>query len=269
MHACMHACMLCAPCADRWCRFFPVRTKTKINPWIVLNSLSIDSIRSRRKIEMSLLWLRAGRICARERARARARARGGWSFVSAFDPFYLDHSRPLVADPRHVMRGEGRNVEQTSAGAYPVRWPIQGCKICIYGPEWASKITKFYRRFSWFWIILHSPPWPPSTPSRYIPWTFQRDRKGPLSLARRAIMVRPFLFYPRKFPGPVRRDKGFRVVFWRMGERAEAHKGFIRGSIDRSILKKWNTQQCSLRAFQFLNEERKVDNLNFVDRVVK
>lgn len=72
----------------------------------------------------------------------------------------------ITLDPRSLWRGREKRETSNKHGphAYPVRWPIQGCKICIYDPEWASKITKFYRRFSWFWIILHSAPWPSSTP---------------------------------------------------------------------------------------------------------
>jgi len=129
------------------------RRRRRINPWIVLNSLSIRSIRSRRKIEVSLLWLRAARTCARSR---------GWgrplcvrltlfTWITLASRFSLWREKGT----------KGKNDEQTPAGAYPVRWPIQRCKICIYDPEWTPKITKYKRRFSWFWIILHSPPWPP------------------------------------------------------------------------------------------------------------
>lgn len=125
----------------------------------------------------------------------------------------------ITLDPRLVMwEGEGGNVEQTSAGAYPVRWPIQRCKICIYGPEWASKITKFYRRFSWFWIILHSPPWPPLT--RYTVWTFQRDRKGPL--ARRGI-IWSGLFYST-YGNSLDRSEGTKDSAWFSDEWASESK---------------------------------------------
>lgn len=139
------------------------------------------------------------------RAHVPGRARAKAPFVHAFDPFYLDHSRLSVLVVTRE-RNEGENDEQTPAGAYPVRWSIQRCKICIYDPEWTPKITKYKRRFSWFWIILHSSPWPPLTPLGTAS-TFQWNRKGPL--ARRDIMVRSFLFCPRKFHGPVRGDKGF------------------------------------------------------------
>lgn len=126
---------------------------------------------------------------------------------------------------------KGKNDEQTPAGAYPVRWPIQRCKICIYDPQWTPKITKYKRRFSWFWIILHSPPWPPLTPPSTAS-TFQWDRKGPL--ARRGFMVQPFFILSTEIPwtGP----RGQRIPRGSlMDERVETHKEFIReGWIARS-----------------------------------
>lgn len=140
-------------------------TKRKINPWIVLNSVSIDSLSAQ---DRSVAFMIA--CCAHMCSRAcEGEERPLWTRLTLFTWITLAPRFSTL-----VMReGEGRNVEQTSAGAYPVRWPIQRYKICIYGPEWASKITKFYRRFSWFWIILHSPPWPPLTPPDILPGRFK------------------------------------------------------------------------------------------------
>lgn len=143
-------------------------------------------------------------------------ARSKWRFYDCVGRAHVP-GRGLCARVWPFLPGE--NDEQTPAGAYPVRWLIQRCKICIYDPVRSPKITKFHRRFSWFWIILHSPPWSRLTPLDTA-WTFQKNRKGPL--ARRGIMARSFLSYLRKFPEPVRGDKGFRAVFWRMDEWADA-----------------------------------------------
>lgn len=221
------------------------RWRRRINPWIVLNSLSIRSIRSRRKIEVSLLWLRAARTCARSREGEGALCACVWPFLpgSLISRFSLWREKGT----------KGKNDEQTPAGAYPVRWPIQRCKICIYDPQWTPKITKYKRRFSWFWIILHSPPWPPLTPPGTAS-TFQWDRKGPL--ARRGFMVQPFLFRPRKFHGPVREDKGFRVVLWWTSELSRIKNLSAKdGSPDRKEAAKYRTACFNRADFKFYFEK--------------
>jgi len=198
---------------------------------------------------VSLLWLRAARTCAWSRGRERPLCvrLTLFTWITLASRFSLWREKGT----------KGKNDEQTPAGAYPVQWPIQRCKICIYDPEWTPKITKYKRRFSWFWIILHSPPWPPLTPSDTAP-TFSIESKGSSRASRHYDSV---LILSTEIPWTGPREQ--RIPRWfsdgRTSESRRIKNLSVKdGSFDRKEMAKYWTTSCNLsHRFRFLLQKNR------------
>lgn len=184
--------------------------------WI-LSFISAPSIRRRprdRSVASTIACIHAKpRLCA--------------PFVRVFDPFYLNHSRRFStlaarrgrAAPPRDEKGKRSATNKHGPVLTSYGGPFNGARYASTALQWVPENneipTKIFVILNNIAFTSSSRPAPSLTPTRYpYAWTwFQRDRNGfpppfslTLSLASRHY-GRPFLFRPRRFPGPVRRTK--------------------------------------------------------------